>query len=189
MRDSELIICLLSWLSLNILTELGCELLCVFSVGGSGLGKMRRKVEILGHLVICCSQDGRILFWEDHDSALFVTCWVLIAPPSFSIRIHSGTSSQSLGLETFESSWTSLFYHLPWPIALSQNLLWNVSSSYPYISILPLSLWHQNHIISCLDWFHSWKGWDQILFLSFAAYPKILCIQDRIFSTLPAYHS
>lgn len=131
MRDSEFRICLLSWLSLNVLTELGCELLCIFSVGGSCLEKMRRKFEILGHLVICCSKDGRILFWEDHDSALFITCWVLIAPSSFSIRIHSGTSSQSLGLETFESSWISLFYHLPWPIALSQNLSYEM---YPWVT-------------------------------------------------------
>lgn len=36
---------------------------CVFfSVGGLGLEKMRRKVEILCCLVVCCSQDGRILF-------------------------------------------------------------------------------------------------------------------------------
>lgn len=102
-----------------------------------------------------------------------------IAPSDFSILIRPCTSSQSLSLETFESSWTSLFYHLPEPVALtSESVLWNVPWSYLHDSILPVSLWHKSPVISCLDWFHNWEGWGHALVLSFPTYHEILWVQD-----------
>lgn len=102
-----------------------------------------------------------------------------IAPSDFSILICPSTASQSLSLETFESSSTSLFYHLPEPVALkSESVLWNMPLSYLHGSVLPVSLWHKSPIISCLDWFRSWERWGHALVLSFPTFHEILWVQD-----------
>lgn len=102
-----------------------------------------------------------------------------IAPSNFSILIRPSTTSQSLSLETFESSSTSLFYHLTEPVALtSESVLWNMPWSYLHGSILPASLWHKSPVISRLDWFRSWERWGHALVLSFPTFREILWVQD-----------
>lgn len=178
----------LNWLTLATMVN-------SFSV--SCLGKMRRKIEIIGHLVVCrihidcCTQGDKILFWEAQGSTLFITCWALL----HLISPFSSISAPpvSLSLETLESSLTSPLYHLLSPVALkSESVLWNASWSCLYISILPVSLWHKNPVISGLDRFHLQEGWSRIQFCLFPHITKSFGFKTsivRIFSPLLSFCS